>query len=74
MVVVGVWVWVGWPLAGTAQHANPFVHAPCLSPPPSVPRSVPPDTLAAIFAQENQHKVIRSHHIHKAAMPVYCNR
>lgn len=32
------------------------------------------ETIASIFAQENQYKVIKTHHVHKANMPQYCSR
>lgn len=33
-----------------------------------------PDTICAILSQEAQYKVIKSHHLHKAAMHSYCSR
>jgi hypothetical protein len=30
--------------------------------------------MCAIFAQENQYKVLKTHHIHKAALDTYCRR
>jgi hypothetical protein len=35
---------------------------------------VHPDTICAIFAQENQYKVLKIHHVHKAHMDSYCSR
>jgi hypothetical protein len=32
------------------------------------------DTLASMYSQENQYKVIKTHHIHKANMGHYCSR
>eukprot|EP00879_Flechtneria_rotunda_P032233 GHRR01035405.1.p2 GENE.GHRR01035405.1~~GHRR01035405.1.p2 ORF type:complete len:113 (+),score=20.73 GHRR01035405.1:574-912(+) len=32
------------------------------------------DTICSIFAQENQYKVLKSHHIHKEQMHNYCTR
>ena len=36
--------------------------------------SVQSDTICGIFAQENQYKVLKTHHIHKANMDSYCSR
>lgn len=38
------------------------------------PRSVCIDTLASIYSQEQQYKVIKTHHVHKANMPQYAAR
>ena len=58
----------------TAQHSTAAVPT-CLLCCPLLPSCrVPKDTICAIFAQENQYKVLKSHHIHKAHMDTYCSR
>jgi hypothetical protein len=42
--------------------------------PADVSCRVRPETICGILSQENQYKVIKSHHIHKANMPAYCSR
>lgn len=66
-------------LASSNQQQHHCLHRCCLAlirplHPPLPTHRVHPDTLCAIFAQENQYKVLKSHHIHKANMDAYCAR
>jgi hypothetical protein len=64
----------GHQLPGQQHHCPAEPLLVCYCPPAAYTQRVQPDTLCAIFAQENQYKVLKSHHIHKAHMDAYCAR
>lgn len=69
---------VGWaqrrPVRFRPSCSQPGKPGPRLDPQHAHTHRVSVDTLASIYSQECQYRVIKSHHVHKAHMGAYCAR